>query len=312
MNEVRWGVIGCGNVCERKSGPPLYGVPGSRLIGVTRRNAERGRDFARRHGPCRYYDSIPALLAEPSINAIYIATPPGFHCVHTLAAARAGKHVLVEKPMARETRECDAMIAACRQAGVSLGVAYYRRCYPSIVRVQELLTTGAIGTPRTIRINAEFPLSHRLDLVHFFFGDMVRVFARAAGAGFELHTFNATGVEAILPVGWRETGAPEQVEITGTTGRIEVTDLKGGHLMVRDRPERCAQLPATHWGLIENFVAHVTGQLPLACDVVAGRKSSVILDLVSTLSGREPEVRVDYERPPPYDAAQAARLGLLG
>jgi predicted dehydrogenase len=316
MKQVNWGTIGCGDVCERKSGPPLYGVSGSRLVGVTRRDAVKGRDFARRHGPCRYYESVEALLAEPEINAIYVATPHALHKPNTLAAARAGKHVLVEKPMASDAAECRQMIAACRDANVILAVAYYRRCYPSMLRLKQLLDENAVGQPKTIRINDEFPLSHRLDLVHFLFGDIVAVCARPAGPGFELRAFGRDGIEAVMNVGWKETGAAETVEFSGAAGRVMVDDLKGGSLTVeRDgvsRRETFAPLPATHWGLIENFVAHFNGRAPLACDGVEGRKSTVILDLVSTLGADGREVAVDYDHAPPYDPDRAARLGLLG
>jgi predicted dehydrogenase len=315
--EVGWGTIGCGDVCERKSGLPLYRVAGSRLVGVTRRDALKGQDFARRHGPCRYYESVAALLAEPAIHALYVASPPACHRDHALAAIRAGKHVLVEKPMASDAGQCAELIAAHRAAGVALGVAYYRRCYPSMLRVKQLLDEAAIGTVKTIRINDEFPLSHRLDLVHFLAGDLARLWAIPAPppVGFVLHAVSRTGVEAIMNVGWRETGRPETVDVVGSLGRIRVDDLKGGSLTLERGDsvtrETFAPLPATHWGLIENFVAHLQGRAPLACDGVEGRKSTVILDIVSTLAaGRE--VAVDYENPPPYDNAQAARLGLLG
>jgi predicted dehydrogenase len=316
MKELRWGTIGCGDVCERKSGLPLYKVPGCRLIGVTRRDAEKGRDFARRHGPCRYYESVEALLAEPQINAIYVATPHAWHMENTLAAAKAGKHVLVEKPMANDAGECQRMIEECRQANVILGVAYYRRCYPSMLRVKQLIAENAVGQARTLRINAEFPLSHRLDLVHFFFGDVVRLSAEPGTSGAVLHTVSTTGVEAIMNVGWKETGAPETVEVAGDAGRIVVDDLKGGSLTVerngQSQREVFAPLPATHWGLIENFLAHFNGQAPLACDGVEGRKSTVILDIVSTLAADGRDVKVDYHNAPAYDPAQASRLGLLG
>lgn len=307
-----WGIIGAGNVCEHKGGPPLYRVAGSRLVGVTRRNADRGRDFARRHGPCRYYPLLTELLAQPSIHAIYVASPPALHCEHTLAAARAGKHVLVEKPMASNAAECETMIAVCRQHNVTLAVAYYRRCYPTIMRLKQLLADGAVGRPQMIRLNSEFPLSHRLDLVHFFFGDIAQVRVCRRETGFELRAVTVTGVEAILSVGWKETGRPEQVEVTGHGGRVVVDDLKGGSLTVNGRREVFPPLPATHWGLVENFVRHLAGQAPLACDGVEGRKSTVILDIVSTLTGEQTQVTVDYGNPPPYDPVQAARLGLLG
>jgi predicted dehydrogenase len=145
MQTVRWGILGCGDVAEKKSGPALYQAGGSELVAVMRRDHAKAEDFARRHGAKRAYDSVEALLADAEVDAVYIATPPYLHCEQTLAAARAGKHVLVEKPMALNAAECDRMIAACRSAGVHLHVAYYRRFYPKFVRAKQRIDEGVIG-----------------------------------------------------------------------------------------------------------------------------------------------------------------------
>lgn len=142
---IRWGILGCGDVAEKKSGPALYQARGSELVAVMRRDRSKAEDFAQRHGAKRAYDRAEDLLADPEVEAVYIATPPYLHCNQTLAAAQAGKHVLVEKPMAVDAAECDRMITACREAGVHLHVAYYRRFYPKFVRAKEMLAEGAIG-----------------------------------------------------------------------------------------------------------------------------------------------------------------------
>lgn len=174
---ISWGCVGCGDVCERKSGPPLYRVKGSRLAACTRRDSEKGTDFARRHGPSRYAPTLDALLAIPEINAVYIATPAECHEEQTIRSAKAGKHVLVEKPMAVDSAGCQRMIDTCRENGVTLAVAYYRRCYPTMLRTRQLLSECAIGKVRTLWINDQFPLSHRLDLVHFLLGDISELFS---------------------------------------------------------------------------------------------------------------------------------------
>ena len=142
---IRWGILGCGNVTEKKSGPALYGVPGSSLVAVMRRDRAKAEDYARRHGAKRAYDRAEDLLADSEVDAIYIATPPNLHCEQAVAAARAGKRVLVEKPMALNADECETMIAACREAGVPLHVAYYRHFYPKFVHARRLMDDGAIG-----------------------------------------------------------------------------------------------------------------------------------------------------------------------
>ncbi len=142
---IRWGIIGCGDVTEVKSGPALQHARGSQLVAVMRRNGALAADYARRHGVRRWYDDARALVNDPDVDASYVATPPGAPLEGARLAAEAGKPVYVEKPMARNTRECDAMIAACAAAKQKLFVAYYRRALPRFVKAKALLDDGAIG-----------------------------------------------------------------------------------------------------------------------------------------------------------------------
>lgn len=153
MNDpVRWGIIGCGDVTEVKSGPGLQKAEGSELVAVMRRDAARARDYAQRHGVPRWYEDADALIADDDVDAVYIATPPDSHLEYTRRAAAAGKPVYVEKPMARTGVECEQMVQACTEAGVRLFVAYYRRRLPIHLRVESLLEDGAIGEPRFVSI----------------------------------------------------------------------------------------------------------------------------------------------------------------
>lgn len=152
MRVIRWGIIGCGDVCEVKSGPAFQKADGSALVAVMRRDGAKAADFARRHGVPRWYDDAAALVADPEVDAVYVATPPSTHAQHTLLAARAGKPVYVEKPMAPTRAACDEMRAACAAAGVPLFVAYYRRALPRFVKVRELLAAGAVGAVRAVSV----------------------------------------------------------------------------------------------------------------------------------------------------------------
>ena len=152
MRTIRWGIIGCGNVTEVKSGPGFQKARNSALVAVMRRNGILAEDYARRHGVPRWYDAADALIADPEVDAVYIATPPSSHKEYVLACARAGKPVYVEKPMALDTGECEEMIAACRSAGVPLFVAYYRRAMPRFLKVKELIDGGAIGEVRFVTV----------------------------------------------------------------------------------------------------------------------------------------------------------------
>ncbi len=161
MGIVRWGIIGCGDVCEVKSGPGLQKARNSELVAVMRRDAEKAADFARRHGVPRWYADAEALIADPDVNAVYIATPPGNHLEYTRLAAAAGKPVYVEKPMARTHAECLQMIEACEQARVPLYVAYYRRCLPRFLAVRDAVQSGRIGNPMTAQVVFRRPPSQK-------------------------------------------------------------------------------------------------------------------------------------------------------
>ena len=103
---INWGIIGCGNVTEVKSGPAFNKVKDSRLVAVMRRDAELARDYARRHNVPRYYSDARELIVDPEVNAIYIATPPGSHAEYAIECIKAGKPVYIEKPMALNYNEC--------------------------------------------------------------------------------------------------------------------------------------------------------------------------------------------------------------
>jgi predicted dehydrogenase len=152
MATIRWGIIGCGDVTEVKSGPGFQRASNSRLVAVMRRNGALARDYAQRHGVPRWYDRAEDLIHDPEVDAVYIATPPSSHKAYTLLSARAGKPVYVEKPMALNAEECQAMIQACRSAQVPLFVAYYRRALERFLKVKELVDAQAIGEVRFVSV----------------------------------------------------------------------------------------------------------------------------------------------------------------
>lgn len=150
MTTVRWGIIGCGDVTEVKSGPGFSKAKNSALVAVMRRNGALAADYARRHNVPRWHDDADAILRAADIDAVYIATHPDTHAAYTLRAAASGKTVYVEKPMARTHDECRAMMASCRKAGVKLYVGYYRRALPYFLKVRDLLADDAIGAVRMV------------------------------------------------------------------------------------------------------------------------------------------------------------------
>lgn len=157
MTTIQWGIIGCGDVTEVKSGPGLQKADNSRLVAVMRRTGHLAQAYAERHNVPTWYDDAAALINDPEVNAVYIATPPSSHKEYTLLAAQAGKPVYVEKPMALNFAECQAMLEACRAAGVPLFVAYYRRALPRFLKVKALVEAGTIGQIRSVAISLHQP-----------------------------------------------------------------------------------------------------------------------------------------------------------
>ena len=273
LQEIRWGIIGCGDVCEVKSAPAMYKLPGSKVVAVMRRNAEKAADFARRHGVPKYYDNAAGLIADPEVNAVYIATPPDAHLSNALQVAAAGLPAYVEKPMARTYAECMEMNAAFEQAGLPLFVAYYRRYLPNFVKIKSLLEDGAIGEVLSVDIQLIKPVapdliakseenwrvqpersgggyffdlaSHQLDILDYFFGPVIWAAGKAVNrAGLYPAEDLVTGAwsfeNGILGSGlWNFAAADlaqkEEMAITGSKGQIRFACFgKADVLLLRD------------------------------------------------------------------------------
>ncbi len=157
--KICWGIIGCGNVTEKKSGPAFQKAQNSELIAVMRRNAKLAKDYAKRHNVPKWYSDAESLINDPDVDAVYIATPPSSHKKYTIAVAGAGKPVYVEKPMALNYLECQEMINACEKANIPQFVALYRRALPRFLKVKQLLDSGAIGDIRAVNISLYQPPS---------------------------------------------------------------------------------------------------------------------------------------------------------
>lgn len=292
MKEVCWGIIGSGDVAENKGGRALYSVAGSRLVAVMSRREEKARDFAHRHGADRYYSRVEDLINDEEVNAVYIATPPSSHSAIAVMAAQAGKHVLVEKPMAITTDECEEMIEACRESCVHLMVAYYRRFFPVVERIKQLVEQGAIG--QIVRARAQTASfyapredgerswlndpdiagggfltdvgTHRLDLLVHILGPPCEVAAYADTDILNTDVDDSSslimrfenGVHGTAEFNWN-IGAPiDEFEVCGTGGRILCRGLDAGELeLISGDEKRSFHLPApsiTHLGLVSHYV----------------------------------------------------------
>ncbi len=152
MNDINWGIIGCGNVTEKKSGQAYNKIPNSKLVAVMRRNAEKAADYAARHHVGKWYDDADKLLNDAEVNAVSIATPPAFHLEYAIAALKKGMNVYVEKPVTRNSQEAEDMAEAVKQYNGKLTVAHYRRALPMFLYIKDLLAKGTIGDIRTVQI----------------------------------------------------------------------------------------------------------------------------------------------------------------
>ena len=157
MKILKWGFIGCGEVCEKKSGPAFSEVPGSEVVAVMSRSGDKARSYARRHGVARWYTDAQELIDDDEVNAVYVATPPSSHATYAIMAMRAGKPVYVEKPLASTYEDCARVNHVSEQTGVPCFVAYYRRYLPYFLRVKELVEQGAVGRVQNVQVRFAWP-----------------------------------------------------------------------------------------------------------------------------------------------------------
>ncbi|MDH6307974.1 1,5-anhydro-D-fructose reductase (1,5-anhydro-D-mannitol-forming) [Dysgonomonas sp. PFB1-18] len=259
METVRWGIIGVGSVCEKKSGPAFYKIEHSELVAVMRRDESKVKDYASRHQVKKYYTDADALINDPEVDAIYIATPPSSHKEYAIKALQAGKPVYVEKPMAMDYAECLDMIAASDKAGQKLFVAYYRRALPYFLKVKELLDSNVLGKILTVDIKYIRPAGeddkspetqawrvkkdiagdgyffdlapHTLDILDFLLGEIedANGYARNLGGYYEVSDTIAATMQfksGVLGTGLWNFVSPEKtrqdtITITGMNGCIK-------------------------------------------------------------------------------------------
>lgn len=162
MKTINWGIIGCGDVTELKSGPAFNKINHSKLVAAMRRNAAKAKDYAQRHHIPKWYDDAYRLINDEEVNAIYIATPPLYHEEYTIAALQAGKPVYVEKPVSLTRESCINMLHASEKQGVKLSVAHYRRALPVFNKVKTLIDNGHIGDIRFVQLRLFQPAKSSL------------------------------------------------------------------------------------------------------------------------------------------------------
>lgn len=157
MKEIKWGFIGCGEVTLTKSGPAFGIIEGSSVVAVMSRSEQRARHYAERHNIPKWYTDPQALVSDPEVNAVYIATPPSSHATFAIMAMRSGKPVYIEKPLAASYVDCIRINRVSEQTGVPCFVAYYRRYLPYFRKIKDIINRGAIGKIMTVQVRLSVP-----------------------------------------------------------------------------------------------------------------------------------------------------------
>lgn len=292
MSMLNWVVVGVGDITTKRVMPALRMEPRSVLYGVVSRDPAKGSLHAE-----RVWTSLEAALADDAVQAVYVATPVSLHAPQSIAALRAGRHVLCEKPTALNYAQAGEMAAAAREAGRVLGVAYYRRMYPKLRRAQQLLAAGVIGKPVLAEINCHDwfnnedgrrpwfldpamagagPLfdtaSHRIDVLNLLFGRPLAVAAQRSNAVHQAAVEdNATvlvdyecGLRGIIDVRRHSRVPRDEFRIVGTEGALQLSPLNGPEISWPGGAESLPPHENLHYPCIENFVSAVLEGAPLA------------------------------------------------
>ena len=299
MQTVQWGIIGCGDVCEIKSGPALQQATGSKLVAVMRRDAALAADFARRHDVPFSSGDAADIINHPDVNAVYIATPPGSHEDYALQVARAGKPCYIEKPMARSAAESRRMCEAFERARVPLYVAFYRRGMTRFQTAKRLIDRGELGTitsvsyrflsPRDEKLSADnlpwrlraadagaglfYDLgSHLLDIFDYLFGPLADVGGVAANVATPQiavedsvsMSFRAMGAPSVASWNFAATERSDLIEIWGDKAKLSFSCFGGDDLQLLTSEsfetfDGRAPQPV-HLGLVQTIVDELRGQ----------------------------------------------------
>jgi predicted dehydrogenase len=319
-------LIGAGDIVRKRVAEALRDGTGCDLVAISRARAELAEPFAREVGARRWFQSWRDLVTDPEIDAVYVATPVRFHAEQTIAAAAAGKHVLCEKPMAMDLAECDRMIAACRAAGVALGIAYYRRFYPIVARVKQIIDAEEIGTLVFVQMNAFEPFDrrpgeprswllqrseagggpmadfgcHRLEVLLHLVGPIRRVTSLVSTIALKREVEDTAvallqferGASGVLAVTHAAADSQDTLDLFGTKGSIRIRSLASGEMVVRvggvERSESHPPARNVHMPLVEGFAEAVQAGRAPAVDGHVGRAVAAIQDAIYAVA---PSVR---------------------
>jgi 1,5-anhydro-D-fructose reductase (1,5-anhydro-D-mannitol-forming) len=301
--KLNWVAAGIGDIARRRVIPAIQAEPRSTLYGFVTRDRAKAEAFP----GTKTWLTIEEAVADPAVDALYIALPVAMHAPATVAALSAGKHVLCEKPMAMNFAQAESMVAQARASCRLLGVSYYRRLYPKLIRARQLIAEGAIGQPLLAEANCHGwahiegrawladpalagggPLydtaSHRIDAMNFLFGKAECAKGVLSNTVHRIAVEDSAtvlmqfpgGIHGVVDVRWNSHVPRDQFRIIGEDGEINLDPLNGPELRLTAHKEsRAENLPPhanLHYPIVDNFAGAVLANDPtrLACPAEQG------------------------------------------
>jgi len=315
---INWGIIGCGDVTEVKSGPAFNKVPNSKLVAVMRRNAEKARDYAQRHDVEKWYDDADDLINDPEVNAVYVATPPLNHEEFAVKAMKAGKPVYLEKPMAIDAIASQTIEQVARETGSKISIAHYRRQQPIFLMIKKLLQEKTIGDVRLINLDLLQPhqsnmipttetnwridpsvsggglfydlAPHQLDLMYYFFGKATKVSGTSLNASGYYNADDTTTGQIVFENNilfngtWCFTSYEriDRCEIVGSEGKISFSVFDHNPLIIESNHNQNSisfdKLQHVQQPMIQKVVEYFLGRSPNPCSASEGVEVMKMMD----------------------------------
>ena len=279
-----WGLIGTGKIADDRILPGINAFAGNKLVGVVSRDAARANAFAKKFGAQHAYTSYDDMLRNPDVTVVAIHTPNSLHAEQAIAAARAGKHVFCDKPMATNAADAERIVRECDKAGVKLGVNFHNRCMPCFIDMKKIIDSGEIGEvllveceaspgarpggtlsswrvdPAMAGLGTTYSIGvHVYDILRYLLSSEVEMVStlfdtpRGVMEQTSLSTFRfANGAMAQLNVNEKAPYPHNDIVIHGSKGRITGNGLTrsraGGemHVISEDGKTRTKEYPATN------------------------------------------------------------------
>lgn len=323
IETINWGIIGCGDVTEVKSGPAFNKVPNSKLIAVMRRNGEKAKDYAKRHSVEKWYSNADELIDDTDVNAIYVATPPSSHEEYAIKAMQAGKPVYLEKPMAVNAASAKRVEQVAKETEAKIVIAHYRRQQPLFLKIKELLVQKLIGDVRLVEMKIFQPhqsnmiahtetnwridpsvsggglfydlAPHQLDLLLYFFGKAKKVSGISFNASGYYNADDTTTGQILFETNVLFNGSwcftsyerKDHCEIIGSKGRISFSVFDHHPLVIEKEGKQTViefdKLQHVQQPMIQKTVEYFLNQAPNPCSPTEGVE---VMNMMDALVGK--------------------------